>query len=61
VTISGRRARRNALAYDLRGNKLVEQLAFVLRGKMEYLLLCRYEQGKRSKACETLLRTFRLV
>jgi hypothetical protein len=61
VTISGRRARRYAFAYDLRGKKLVERLAFVLRGKTEYLLLCRYEQRKQPDACDTLLRTFRLT
>jgi hypothetical protein len=60
VRISGLQARRYAFAYDLRGMKLVERLAFVLRGKTEYLLLCRYEQRKQPDACDTLLRTFRL-
>jgi hypothetical protein len=60
VTISGQRARLYEVAYDLRGKKLVERLAFVLRGKTEYLLLCRYEQRKSSDACDTLLKTFRL-
>ena len=58
--LSGQRARLYEVAYDLRGKKLVERLAFVLRGKTEYLLLCRYEQRKSSDACDTLLKTFRL-
>jgi hypothetical protein len=61
VTISGQRARRYDVAYDLRGKKLVERFAFVLRGTTEYQLLCRHEQRKPSDACDTLLRTFRLV
>ena len=61
VIVSGRRARRYTVAYDLRGTRLAERLAFVLRAKTEYLLLCRYEQGKRSEACDMLLRTFRLM
>src|SRR5436190_23467363 len=41
VTLSGERARRYKVAYSLRGQKLIEELAFVLRGKTEYLVLCR--------------------
>jgi hypothetical protein len=60
LTISDTRARRYKIAYDLRGKKLVEEIAFVLRGKTEYLLLCRYEQAKSSDACDTLMSTFTL-
>lgn len=59
--ISGEMARRYVVAYDLRGKKLVETIAFVLRGKTEYELLCRYAQNASSDACDTLLRTFTLV
>jgi hypothetical protein len=61
VTVSNERARRYELVYDLRGRKLVEELAFVLRGKTEYLLLCRYEQGRPHDACDTLIATFKLT
>ena len=61
TTIAGRQARRYKVAYDLRGRKLVETLAFVLRGKTEYLLLCRYEQTASSDACDLLLSSFRLI
>ena len=60
-TIAGRQARRYQVAYDLRGKKLAETLAFVLRGKTEYLLLCRYEQTASSDACALLLSSFRLI
>jgi hypothetical protein len=61
VTISGRRARRYELAYEHEGKQLVERIAFVLRGKTEYVLLCRYERGGETRACERLLATFRLT
>jgi hypothetical protein len=59
--IAGEAARKYLVAYDLRGKKLIETIAFVLRGKTEYELLCRYAQDASSDACDTLLRTFELV
>jgi hypothetical protein len=61
LTISGGHARRYKVAYDLRGRKLVEELAFVLRGKTEYLLLCRYDEGGSHDACDLLMSSFRLT
>jgi hypothetical protein len=61
VQISGRQARRYTVAYDLRGKKLVEELVFVLRGKSEYVLLCRYEHGAAHAACDTLKSSFKLT
>lgn len=61
VTIAGRRARRYDVGYEHEGKKLVERLVFVLREKTEYLLLCRYERGGDTRACELLLATFRLT
>jgi hypothetical protein len=61
VTISGRRARRYDIDYERDGKALVERIAFVLRGKMEYLLLCRYERGGDTDACDRLLATFTLA
>jgi hypothetical protein len=60
VTISDLRSRRYKIAYDLRGKTLIEEIAFVLRGKTEYLLLCRYEQSRSSRACEALISSFTL-
>jgi hypothetical protein len=61
VTISGRRARRYDVAYEHEGRQLVERIGFVLRGKTEYLLLCRYESGGDTGACDLLLTSFRLA
>lgn len=61
VTIADRRARRYDIAYEDDGKQLVERIAFVLRGKSEYFLLCRYERGGETRACERLLATFRLT
>jgi hypothetical protein len=60
VTIAGRQARRYDMAYERDGKALVERIAFVLRGKTEYLLLCRYERGGDTDACDRLLATFTL-
>jgi hypothetical protein len=60
VTVAGLRARRYDIDYERDGKALVERLAFVLRGKTEYLLLCRYERGGDTRACDRLLATFRL-
>jgi hypothetical protein len=61
VTLAGRRARQYDIAYEHDGNQLVERIAFVLQGKTEYLLLCRYERDGDTRACERLLATFRLT
>jgi hypothetical protein len=60
VMISGRRARIYDIDYERDGKALVERIAFVLRGKTEYLLLCRYEPGGDTDACDRLLATFTL-
>jgi hypothetical protein len=61
VTVAGLRARRYEVAYARDGKQLVERFAFVLRGKTEYLLLCRYERGGDTRACDGLLATFKLT
>jgi len=61
VTVAGLRARRYEVAYARDGKQLVERFAFVLRGKTEYLLLCRYDRGGDTRACDGLLATFRLT
>ena len=60
VTIAGRQARRYDIEYSRDGKQLVERIAFVLRDKTEYLLLCRYERGGSTDACDRLLATFTL-
>ncbi len=61
VTVGGQKARRYDVAYTGEGKQLVERIAFVLRGKTEYLLLCRYERGGSTDACDGLLTSFRLA
>jgi hypothetical protein len=61
VTIAGHKARRYDITYASEGKQLVERIAFVLRGKSEYLLLCRYERGGDTEACDGLLTSFKLA
>jgi hypothetical protein len=60
VTIAGVRARRYDVAFRRQGRSVVERLGFVLRGKTEYELLCRFERGSSTAACDQLFETFRL-
>lgn len=61
VKIAGQKARRYDVAYVSEEKRLVERIAFVLRGKSEYLLLCRYERGGDTEACDGLLTSFKLA
>ena len=61
VTTAGQRARSYEVAYTSEGKQLVERIVFVLRAKQEYLLLCRYERGGATDACDGLLTSFRLA
>lgn len=61
LTVAGQQARKYTISYETKGQKLEEQLVFVLRDKTEYLLLCRYRQGSSQAACDTLVRTFKLT
>jgi hypothetical protein len=59
-TVAGRRARSYDIEYERDGKQLVERITFVLRGKTEYYLLCRYDGGD-TDACDRLLATFALA
>jgi hypothetical protein len=61
VTIGGLQARRYDIEYMRDGKKLVERLGFVLHAKTEYELLCRFERGKSTSACDLLFGSFRLT
>src|SRR5207253_9917631 len=45
VTVAGRRARRYEIAFRRRRGDFVERITFVLDGRREYQLLCRYRVG----------------
>lgn len=59
VKLGGAPARQYELAFTKNGERLVEQITFVLRGRREYELLCRYKAGKDEPACAQLLVSFR--
>jgi hypothetical protein len=61
ITVGGQEARRYDVLYERDGKKLTERITFVLREKTEYLLLCRYERGASTDACDRLLRSFKLA
>jgi hypothetical protein len=54
-------ARQYDLAFTKDGERLVEQITFVLRGRREYELLCRYKAGRDEPACSQLLTSFQPV
>jgi hypothetical protein len=61
VTIAGHKGRRYDVEYEHDGKPLVERIVFLLRGRTEYLLLCRYERGGDTDACDRLLESFSLA
>jgi hypothetical protein len=60
VVVADRRARRYEIDYRRDGKALVERTAFVLTGRREHQLLCRFESGGDDVACRTLFSSFRL-
>jgi len=60
VVVGGHRARRYEIEYPGAGKRLVERTAFVLAGRREFQLLCRFESGGDDGACRTLFNSFRL-
>ena len=59
VVVAGRRARRYEIGYRRAGKALVERTAFLLTGRREHQLLCRFEAGADDGACRTLFSSFR--
>jgi hypothetical protein len=59
VTAGATTARQYDLAFSRNGRRLVERITFVLRGRREYELLCRFEAGKDEPACALLQDSFR--
>jgi hypothetical protein len=60
AVVAGRRARRYEIAYRADGKALVERTAFVLTGRREHQLLCRFGEGGDDGPCRTLFSSFRL-
>jgi hypothetical protein len=61
IVVAGEQARQYDLAYSRGGAGLVDRITYLLRGKSEYYLLCRWpaDQGVPS-ACALLTSSFRL-
>src|SRR5919199_343318 len=53
VAVAGHRARRYEIDYSGSGKRLVERTAFVLAGRREFQLLCRFERGGAHRPCRT--------
>ena len=58
VTLAGIKARQYELAYESGGHDFHQRITFVLRGKTEFQLLCRWT-GDEPSACGQLEKTFR--
>jgi len=62
VTVAGGNVRQYELAFDHRSVAVRELITFVLRGRREYEVLCRWSAGEsRPAACDALLAGFKLV
>jgi hypothetical protein len=63
VTVDGHRAKRYDIRYDRDGSEIVERTAFLLEGRRELQLVCRYEAGDDDgrAACDLLFSSLRLV
>lgn len=61
MVLGGRRARRYDVSFSRDGKDLVERIAFVLDGRREYQLLCRFARGDgdAGKRCVAFLASFR--
>jgi hypothetical protein len=62
VVVDGRRAKRYDIRYDRDGTQVVERTAFVLKGRREFQLVCRYEADDEEgpRACDLLFSSLRL-
>jgi hypothetical protein len=59
VVVAGRRARSYEIGFRRGGKDLVERIVFVLHGRREYQLLCRFGRSAgRSGGCDSLLTSF---
>jgi hypothetical protein len=58
VIVAGSRSRQYELYYSSGGHEVRQRITFVLRGKTEFQLLCRWT-GSEPSACAQLEQTFR--
>jgi hypothetical protein len=60
VVVAGARAHQYDLSYTRNGADLIERITYVLRGKSEWELLCRWAGPTPPAACSTLTESFRI-
>lgn len=60
ATVAGRQVRSYRIDYVHRGESLSQQVTFVLRGTMEWLLVCRRASTDPDEPCAQLLSSFTL-
>jgi hypothetical protein len=61
IMVEGIRSRQYDLAYSREGTGLIDRVTYVLRGKSEYYLLCRWPAGTHEpEACGLLTTSFRI-
>lgn len=59
IEVDGDRVRRYQVEYDQNGEKLIEQIVFVFRGRTEFQLLCQWKASDdEPTACKRLVETF---
>ena len=59
VDVDGDKVRQYRIAYSSGGQDYQQLITFVLRGKTEYQLLCRWAQSEQEPdACARLVKTF---
>jgi hypothetical protein len=58
TTLAGRRARSYDIGFERGGKAVVERIAFILEGRREYQLLCRF--GDDDSACNEFRTSFKL-
>jgi len=62
VRLAGRRGRQYEITFSWKGAEVRERITFVLRGRREYQLLCRWPADEAEPvACGLLLQSFRLA
>ena len=61
ILVAGIKSRQYDVAYSRAGSSLIDRITYVLRGKSEYYLLCRWPgDGGESTGCDLLTSSFRI-
>ena len=61
VVVDGRKARAYATSFTREGDDFDQRVVFVLRGRSEYQILCRWPSGQDSEFCDRAVASFRLT